>query len=207
MCDENLFLINLLNEMQLQKEQEQEISRDRVSGEELNIHKTVETIRVLEEKRCEMRDKIGDKSKQISTIVQGATMTKSGKPIIPLQEQPGFHTFIETAMTICESLFGKNKMQELLQMDKQQERTEPMGFGIILKMLGLIENGMHNKIEIYDSALQQSNQSLKSRQKWDEIIKSADDELMHRKYIEAQQREKATQEERTRKNVIRLAKT
>ena len=33
-----------------------------------------------------------------------------------------------------------------------KEILNKMGYGIIIKMLGLIENEMHNKIEIYDKA-------------------------------------------------------
>ena len=82
-----------------------------------------------------------------------------------------------------------------------------MNFTVILKMLGLIENEMHNKIETYDKAHQSSNITLRSKQEWDGVIKDADDELMNRKYIEAQQREKVILEERNKKNIIRLAKT
>jgi len=41
-------------------------------------------------------------------------VSKAGKPIVQFKNQEGFQKFLETAMTICESLFSKDKMQDLL---------------------------------------------------------------------------------------------
>jgi hypothetical protein len=89
----------------------------------------------------------------------------------------------------------------------EKVRASKITYTTLLKILGLIESEMTNKVEYYDQMFTLAQRNMKTRKQWDDVISVSDEQLWHRKYKEAMQREKEKKETRDIKNIIRLEKT